>query len=197
MSRHLLTDQRGISLLLILIMVAVVGLSAAVAGSTWQTIMQRSREAELLFRGDQYRRAIESYFKAAHGGQLGQFPIELEQLLRDPRFPGSKRHIRQLYRDPMTGEEFEVIRNPLAGGGIKGVRSRSTREPFKQDGFSAEYETFRGATSYQAWEFVFEPPRVRRAPGVQLPVGGQLPMGGQSPGGDQLPGPGPEIPPEG
>lgn len=189
MSRRLLTDQRGISLLLILIMVAVVGLSAAVAGSTWQTIMQRSREAELLFRGDQYRRAIESYFKAAHGGQLGRYPMALEQLLRDPRFPGSKRHIRQLYLDPLTGEEFEVVRNPLAGGGIKGVRSRSTKQPFKQDGFAAEYETFRGATSYQAWEFVFEPPRQGRGPAIQPPVGIQPSRGGQ------LPGAGPETSP--
>ena len=180
----IIADQSGISLLLILIMVAVIGLSAAVAGSTWQTIMQRSREAELLFRGDQYRRAIKSYVDAKQGGQ---FPMELEHLLKDPRFPDNKRHIRQLYRDPMTGDEFEPIR---AGGAtigpIKGVRSTSKKKPFKQDGFAKEYENFAGADTYQAWEFVYEPPKSTRA---TTQPGGTTPPGGMNqPGGTNQPG---------
>jgi len=192
--RKILTNQQGLSLLLILIMVAVVSLSAAVAGSTWRTIMQRSREAELLFRGDQYRRAIESYATAKLGGTagkstggVGQLPTELEQLLKDPRFPEPRKHIRQLFLDPMTGAEFELIRT---GGGsigpIRGVRSTSELEPFKQDGFAKEYDKFKGAESYHSWEFVYQPPKPlkRQAPtgGIQSPTSGAIPPpAGQAP----------------
>jgi len=188
----IIADQRGISLLLILIMVAVIGLSAAVAGSTWQTIMQRSRESELLFRGDQYRRAIKSYVNAKQGGQTGQYPMELEHLLKDPRFPDNKKHIRQLYRDPMTGDEFEPIR---AGGAtigpIRGVRSTSKKKPFKQDGFAKEYEKFKDAETYQDWEFVYEPPKPA---GKQTPIGGQTPTGVLTPNSGAIPPAGPAPP---
>jgi len=150
-----------------------------VAGSTWRTIMQRSKEAELLFRGDQYRRAIESYFKSAHGGRAGQLPTELDNLLRDPRSPDARRHIRRLFLDPMTGEEFEPIRE--AGGTIgriRGVRSKSELEPFKKDGFAKEYDKFKDATSYQSWEFVYEPPK---QPGKPKVPSAATPPGGASP----------------
>jgi len=207
--RKILTNQQGLSLLLILIMVAVVSLSAAVAGSTWRTIMQRSREAELLFRGDQYRRAIESYATAKLAGAtgkstggVGQLPTELEQLLKDPRFPEPRKHIRQLFLDPMTGSEFELIRT---GGGsigpIRGVRSTSELEPFKKDGFAKDYDKFKSAASYQSWEFVYQPPRPtgRQMPtgGVQTPTGGmQTPAGRvQTPTSGAIPPPAGQAPP--
>jgi len=191
-NRKILTNQQGLSLLLILIMVAVVSLSAAVAGSTWRTIMQRTKEAELLFRGDQYRRAIESYVTAMQGGVAGksgsakvQLPTELESLLRDPRFPEPRKHIRQLFLDPMTGGEFEPIRT---GGGdigpIRGVRSTSELEPFKKDGFAKEYDNFKDAASYRTWEFIYVPPKpVRR----QTPAGAQPPTSGTVPPAGQVP----------
>jgi type II secretory pathway pseudopilin PulG len=195
---RILSDQQGISLLLVLIMVVVVGLSAAVAGSTWQTIVQRSKEAELLFRGDQYRRAIDSYFKSAHGGRAGQLPTDLEQLLKDPRFPEPRKHIRKLFSDPMTGGEFEPIRT---GGGtigpIRGVRSSSSKEPFKKDGFAEEYANFKDADSYQSWEFIYVPPTptgVPKQPGQQPPTG--MPPTGMPPTGMQTPTSG-AIPPAG
>jgi hypothetical protein len=50
--------------------------------------------------------------------------------------------------------------------------------PFKQDGFPKEYETFMGATSYAAWEFVFDSAKAQQqqtssatpvAPGTSTP----------------------------
>jgi len=150
-----LTDQRGISLLVVLVMLVVVGLAAGVAGSTWQTIVQRARETELLWRGDQYRNAIRSYYEQGGGGHARQYPAKLEDLLKDPRSLATKRHIRQLYPDPMTGGEWVLVKD--AGGRILGVHSSSTKKPFQQDGFPEEYESFAGATSYAAWEFVWKP----------------------------------------
>ncbi|PNU19845.1 type II secretion system protein [Geothermobacter hydrogeniphilus] len=163
-----LRNQHGITLMIVLVMVVIMGLSMGIAGSTWRTVVQRAKEQELLFRGDQYRRAIESYFSVKHGGKTGLLPSSLEDLLKDPRFPGTVRHIRKLYKDPMTGEDFVIIKDKRSGGRIKGVRSDSKQVPFKKDGFAKEYEKFADAASYREWEFVFEPPRAgnrRVAPG--------------------------------
>ncbi len=54
-------NQRGVTLLTVLVMVVVIGLTLGMAGTSWRALMQREREEELLWRGDQYRRAIESY----------------------------------------------------------------------------------------------------------------------------------------
>lgn len=154
--QQLLRSETGVSLLVVLVLVAVLGLSLGLAGSTWKTVVQRSKEAELLFRGDQYRRAIESYASVRHGGAAGMLPQNLEDLLRDPRFPGTVRHIRKLYKDPMTGEDFLVLRDPRYGNRIKGVYSSSREEPFKKDGFPQDYADFVNAETYQDWKFVYE-----------------------------------------
>ncbi|WP_187426759.1 type II secretion system protein [Geothermobacter ehrlichii] len=180
-----LLRQDGISLLVVLVMLAILGLSLGLAGSTWKTVVQRSKEAELLFRGDQYRKAIESYASVKHGGASGMLPAKLEDLLRDPRFPGVVRHIRKLYKDPMTGGDFELIKDPRYGNRIKGVYSSSDEAPFKAGGFPQEYATFANAESYQDWKFIYEPkqPQQRRpaGSGQQPPASGHpVFQGGQA-----------------
>lgn len=152
-----LQNQRGATLLMVLVLVVILGLAAGMTGTTWKTIMQRVKEEELLFRGDQYRRAIQSYLQSGHAGQRASYPADLKDLLRDPRTPATKRHLRKLYKDPMTGEDFEVIKDQASGGRIKGVRSASLEEPFKKGNFAAEYENFKDAKAYRDWEFIFEP----------------------------------------
>jgi type II secretory pathway pseudopilin PulG len=146
-------DERGFTLLMVLVMVVIMGLGLGLAGSTWKDVMQRAREQELFWRGSQYRRAIKSFFEAGPGGTMQAFPASLDDLIRDPRFPGVRRHLRDLYLDPMTGEEWDLVKNPA--GRILGVRSRSELKPFRQDGFPQGFEPFQGKTSYREWEFVF------------------------------------------
>jgi type II secretory pathway pseudopilin PulG len=148
-------DERGAALLIVLIMVVVLGLAVGIAGSTWKSVAQRAREAELFWRGNQYRLAIKSYYEVKHGRGAGLFPQKLENLIKDPRFLGAERHIRRLYPDPMTGEDWVLIKDK--SGRITGVRSGSDLEPFRKDGFPEEYEKFEGAESYSSWEFVYEP----------------------------------------
>ena len=105
-----LRNQRGFTLLMVLVMIVVIGLVLGITGASWKTITQRAKEEELLFRGEQYRQAIGSYFNSAQGGAKGAYPANLEDLLRDPRSAQVVRHIRKLYKDPMTGDDFEVIR---------------------------------------------------------------------------------------
>lgn len=154
--KKLLDDQRGSALLLVLLAVVVLGLGVGMAGSTWSSVVQRSKEQELFWRGDQVRKAIESFYNVKHGGAPGLLPSSLEDLVKDPRSLQAKRHLRKVYLDPMTGREFELIKE---GQRIKGVKSSSTKKPFRQEGFPEEYSTFEGATSYDKWEFVFVPPK--------------------------------------
>ncbi len=55
-------NQQGAALLMVLVAVSLFGLMAGIAGSSWKTIVQRSREADLLFKGNQIREAIGTYY---------------------------------------------------------------------------------------------------------------------------------------
>jgi hypothetical protein len=122
--------------------------------------MQKAREAELLWRGQQYQRAITRYYAVKHGTQQ-MLPAKLEHLLRDPRFPGLVRHLRKLYNDPMTGKDWELVTDPAER--VIGVRSSSDLEPFRKDGFPKELDKLQGKTSYREWEFVFAPTKKNQA----------------------------------
>lgn len=150
--------QRGAVLLTVLVMVVLLGLAGGLAGQALRDYIQQEREAELLWRGQQYRQAIASYF-SVKGGAQQMFPSKLEDLLRDPRFPGIVRHLRQLYNDPMTGVSWELVRDPAER--IVGVRSTSALAPFRQAGFPEGLENLEGKGSYREWEFVFVPPRAK------------------------------------
>lgn len=149
-----LTNQCGIALLGVLIAVTILGLMAGIAGSSWKTIMQRAKEQELLWRGDQYRQAIASYYQTAHAGAQAMLPRTLDDLLKDPRSVSTLRHLRKLYPDPLTGGDWVLVKGPA--GRIKGVHSSSPLKPFKQDGFSEENKDFAGKTTYSEWLFVFD-----------------------------------------
>lgn len=149
--------QAGFTLLGLLFVIAALGVGMAALGTVWHTAAQREKEAELLFIGDQYRRAIESFWKMPlPEGTPRRLPREIDELLEDPRFPHTVRHLRRAWRDPMTGDpEWGVVRD--ADGGILGVHSRSEAEPFKRDGFPATYLHFAEARTYRDWVFRIDP----------------------------------------
>jgi len=171
--------DRGVALLTVLFMVAILGLAASLAGQTLGALMQREREAELLWRGLQYQQAIASFYQVKHGAQQ-MYPTNLEDLLRDPRFPGIVRHLRRLYADPMTGGEWELVKDPAEK--LIGVRSTSDLVPFQQSGFPSGLETLEGKGSYREWEFVFIPAKKTdaAAPSPVAPGSGRPPSGSGS-----------------
>lgn len=123
--------QRGAIYLLTLSLVAALGFGLARFGTLWSTALQREREAELLFVGGEYARAIASY-RAALPGEPAQGPERLGDLLLDPRFPFVRRHLRRLYPDPMSGEVDWIIER--RAGRITGLRSQSTRPALRSSG---------------------------------------------------------------
>lgn len=143
--------QRGWVLLALLFMLAALGAGMAALGTVWTTVAQREREAELLFVGEQYRRAIESYQQRGPGSEK-PYPPSLEALLQDRRFPMPVRHLRRLYPDPMTGRpEWGLVRD--AQGGIVGVYSLSDAQPLRTTGFTPQQEGFAEASTYRDWVF--------------------------------------------
>lgn len=142
--------QAGFTLLGLLFLLMVLGVGLAGLGTLWDTASRRDREAELLFAGEQYRRAIASYHQATPG-PAKQYPRRLEDLLVDPRFPHTVRHLRRLYRDPVENSPtWGLVKT---GEGIVGVHSRSEKAPMKRAGFAARYAAFAEAASYRDWVF--------------------------------------------
>ncbi len=142
--------QRGFTYLGLLFAIAFIGLLLAGTGEVWHTTLKREREAELLFVGRQYARAIAAYH-AATPGDVKQWPKRLEDLLEDRRNPAIHRHLRRLYPDPFTGKpEWGLIKS---GEFIVGIHSLGEGKPLKQAGFLPEEESFAGAASYRDWRF--------------------------------------------
>jgi type II secretory pathway pseudopilin PulG len=146
--------QRGFTYLTVLFMVAILGGGLALIGEMWENTTRREKEAELLFVGHQYRKAIERYFLS---GPQRQYPRTLEELLKDPRRPGAERYLRKLYPDPMTGgTEWGLVKAP--DGGILGVHSLSTDKPLKAASFKQRDAGFEKAQTYADWKFTHSLP---------------------------------------
>ncbi len=146
--------QGGFALLALLIFLAVVGLAAAGLATTTSLMERRLDEEQLLWVGRQYRQAIQQYIVSTPAGQL-PYPKRLEDLLRDPRYPGIRRYMRQIYPDPLTGKiNWELIMAPDQSDGIVGLMSRAAGQPIKQVNFSSNIEEFEMALNYQQWRFI-------------------------------------------
>ena len=170
----------GFTYIGLMIFIALMGIGLALAGQVWHTATQREKEKELLFAGDQFRAAITKYYEGSPGGAT-KFPNSLEDLLDDRRYPTTKRHLRKIFRDPMTGEtRWGLVESPT--GGIMGVYSLSEHEPRKISGFRPRDEAFEGAASYSDWQFAYAvavPPEqaaATPAPGVPQDSGGGGPV---------------------
>lgn len=162
----------GFTYVWVLLAVALMAAGLAAVGEVASTAAKREKEAELLFVGDQFARAIAEYRASSPGAP--QYPQKLEELLADNRHPNLRRYLRRVYSDPMTGRDWGLVRGP--GGGIMGVHSQSMERPLKTANFPQGYESFTGADMYSAWRFVPQPgggpaagekPTVPAAPAVK------------------------------
>jgi type II secretory pathway pseudopilin PulG len=150
----------------LLFAVAIAAAGLAGTGIVWHTALQREKEAELLFIGNQIRNAIASYY--LRGARV--YPASLEDLLKDPRFPGTVRHLRKLYRDPITNTtDWGLIAAP--GGGIMGVYSKSEAAPLKRAEFDAPNRGLEDRAkqlgdklAYKDWQFVYVGAPIVRGP---------------------------------
>jgi type II secretory pathway pseudopilin PulG len=149
------SGEAGFTYLGVLALVAILGVNLAVAGVVWHVHQQREKESQLLFVGNQFRAAIGRYYLNQLGPQK-EYPKRLEDLLRDPRHPGTVRYLRKLYADPMTAlPEWGLIKTP--DGSIIGVRSLSEKPPIKVALFPASNRHLEQKSRYSEWTFVYLP----------------------------------------
>jgi len=147
--------QRGVTYLALLFAVAITSGLLAASASLWSQVQRREREKQLLWAGDQIRRAIVAYSQSATNAG-NRYPATLQDLLLDARSAAPRRYLRQVYDDPMTrGTDWGLLRNPQ--GRIVGVYSQSDGAPVKTAGFPAIYAGFESAVTYNDWKFTAVP----------------------------------------
>jgi type II secretory pathway pseudopilin PulG len=189
----------------LLVAMTIMAIFMSMALPAWRTAAQREKEAELIFRGQQYARAI-ALFQRKYANT---FPPNV-QILLDGHF------LRKKYKDPITEGEFQPVyanqqaaAQPNAGGivptqgqrvaptttvgggasigaqgGIIGVASKSE---------ATSLRVYNGHTKYNEWVFVAQQvsgrigaPNASQTPtgGINLPGG---PLGGRGGRGVNLP----------
>ena len=201
----------GYAMAALLVGLAVMAILLSVAMPTWRQMVQREKEAELIFRGQQYARAI-GLFQRKYAAT---FPPDVDTLVR-------QKFLRKKYKDPMVADgEFQVLfqvqQTPgsqpggrggagtgigsstrvgsgtpgtagsgLTGprGGVIGVASKST---------DTSLRIYNGRTHYNEWQFIYSPALLgpgQQRPGMRPGQGGTpvMPGRGRGPGPGMGPG---------
>ena len=112
----------------VLIGVAVLGVGMMAGVSLWSRVVQREREAELVFRGEAIVRALERYQQ----DRPGTLPQTLEELVE-------RRYLRRAWLDPMTRSPFRLLRAETAAG-APGSPGSDTRAGMIPNPAAGEYE---------------------------------------------------------
>lgn len=169
----------------LLVALSVMAVLMSAAMPVWSQLVKREKEEELIWRGQQYARAIGLFQRKF----ANTFPPNVDVLVE-------QRFLRRKYKDPITGEDFQVIpvtgmppgavlppgtvrpgapQQPSAAGapggpagtmqpavGIQGVVSKSTDTSIK---------IYNGRTKYNEWVFVY----LATAQRLGTPTGPQQP----------------------
>jgi hypothetical protein len=89
--------QGGYSLLMVVFMVATMLILTSAATQSVLTQGRREREEDMVWRGEQYQRAIGLYFR-----KFGKYPTKVDDLIKQTN---GVRFLRQAYTDPMNKED--------------------------------------------------------------------------------------------
>jgi type II secretory pathway pseudopilin PulG len=198
-----LRGQHGYAMVALMVAMSIMAIMMTVALPTWHQMAQREKEAELIFRGQQYARAIGLFQKKSGPGVL---PPNIDALVEG-------HYLRKKYKDPITGSDFDVL---LAGtpaaapggsaanpapqtgsngrGGTSGTSSSATPSAFGQTASTGRggvmgvasksqdqsIRIYNGRTHYNEWQFVYTVQT--QAPGQGGAPGGQPQRGGQNQG---------------
>ncbi|MGE5246347.1 MAG: Tfp pilus assembly protein FimT/FimU [Betaproteobacteria bacterium] len=111
---------------MLLVSLSVMAVMMTVAMPVWKHQIQRERETELVFRGEQYARAIGLFQRKMGPGVL---PPSIDLLVE-------QRFLRKKFKDPITNDDFQPIlagQTPVAGsqtpGQMPGRGGPTTQQP--------------------------------------------------------------------
>ncbi|MES2298128.1 MAG: type II secretion system protein [Pseudomonadota bacterium] len=146
--------QRGFTYVAMLFALVIFGLGLAAIGESWSAASRRDKEEELIQIGSAFASAIGSYYEHSPTTPKA-FPVRLDDLVEDKRFIGTMRHLRRLYRDPLTGSTaWGMVRN--ADGGITGIYSVSDALALRQQPLPMPNGAVVSGTRYSEWQFVYK-----------------------------------------
>jgi type II secretory pathway pseudopilin PulG len=147
--------EGGFTYLGLIILVTVIGLVGAATLKVDALLRRAAAEEELLEIGAAFSEALRTYAEATPKGQPPQ-PPSLQELLKDPRFPGVRRHLRKIFVDPLTGKaEWGIVwANPGEKRGVMAVYSLSNAKPLKVANFDQRFSGFENKQHVSDWKFV-------------------------------------------
>lgn len=131
------SSDSGYAMAGMLAAIAIMSIMTAALLPNWTTSATREKEAELIFRGGQYARAIRLY-----GARFGNaYPPDIDTLVQG-------RFLRRAYADPMMEDgEFELVRlgalqaNPVTSAGLNFGQQEGAETP------ESERASFQPATT--------------------------------------------------
>jgi type II secretory pathway pseudopilin PulG len=144
---------------MVMFSIVLMGVSMTVVGKNWSVAVKREREAELIFRGNRIKAAIEAFaadHEVSKALRPNRYPLSLEQLTQKK----PKRYLPLVYKDPIIDGPFELIK---INGEVRGVRSTSKDEPFDK-------VRFKNASTYSQIVFQADSPQTANC----QPGGNQL-----------------------
>jgi hypothetical protein len=148
-------NQRGVALLAVLLFVAVTSLAVVALVTFGAAVHRRQAEVALLDVGQELADALGSYRRMTPAGMPDQ-PARLDDLLLDTRFPGTVRHLRKVYADPITGSQRWGLYLDPQTGRIAGIHSLSDSAPQKRANFPFRLAPLEGKSIYSDWLFTAE-----------------------------------------
>jgi type II secretory pathway pseudopilin PulG len=89
--------EAGYTLLMVVFLVAIMSIMAMAAAPNLLTQGRREKEADMIWRGQQYQRAILLYYT-----KFGKYPTKIEDLTKQTN---GVRFLRQAYPDPMNKDD--------------------------------------------------------------------------------------------
>jgi len=187
----------------LLVALSVMAILLSVALPAWSHLIRREKEEELIFRGNQYARAINLYQRKFANASPATLDILIEQRLlrrkfKDPLSPAKDGEFQLLYLNNQGTSSRAAGAAAATGstlgtkpsGGIVGVASKNTGQSIR---------TFNGKTRYNEWQFVGIQ-QTTQAGGAAAGAGqrGTGPQrGGAQPGGPQRSGAQGSVRPDG
>jgi type II secretory pathway pseudopilin PulG len=142
----------GYAMAALLVAMSVMAVLMSVAMPTWTQMIRREREEELIFRGNQYARAINQYQRKFANANPPSLDALIEQhflrkKFKDPLSPNEDGEFQLLYVNKQgtgTGSAGGVL-STTPSGGIMGVASKNTGESIR---------ILDGKNHYNEWQFI-------------------------------------------
>ncbi|WP_306391103.1 type II secretion system protein [Telluria beijingensis] len=191
--------QAGFTYLGLIVFVAIVGLVGAATLKVGSLLQRAAAEEELLEIGAAFSAALDSYAAATPRG-ASPYPPSMAELLKDPRSPAVRRHLRKVFIDPLTGKaEWGIVY--LGGGetGIVAFHSLSQARPLKIANFDSRFKGLDNKEKISEWRFSagersLAPANVPAQPGApDAPVAPPVPLPPPPPAPEPEPEPEPEA----